>query len=54
MIRISAQEEDWIQLGTPIQRLPNVTSSGSYRFGSATASIVLSSRTTATRAPATS
>ena len=80
IIRISAPEENCIQLGAVVRRLPNVieshrvtgtdrlivkvmASSVSHlddiisqlsKFGTATASIVLSSRTTAVRAPATS
>jgi Lrp/AsnC family leucine-responsive transcriptional regulator len=80
IIRISAPEENCIQLGALVRRLPNVieshrvtgtdrlivkvmassvghlddTISQLSKFGTATASIVLSSRTTAARAPATS
>ena len=80
IIRISAPEENCIQLGALVRRLPNVIEShrvtGTDRqivkvmalsvshlndiigqlskFGTATASIVLSSRTTAARAPAMS
>ena len=80
IIRISAPEENCIQLGALVRRLPNVieshrvtgtdrqivkvmVSSVSHlndiigqlsKFGTATASIVLSSRTTAARSPATS
>jgi Lrp/AsnC family leucine-responsive transcriptional regulator len=79
IIRIRAPEENCIQLGALVRRLPNVieshrvtgidrlivkvmASSVSHlddiisqlsKFGTATASIVLSSRTTAARAPAT-